>query len=58
MWKVKLSVVICMHVDIYMFIALYICDLSAKLTLSACVWRWSCTRYTGAHVGDAGGSGV
>jgi len=31
--------------------------LSVKLTLSACVWWWSCTRYTGADVVDAGGSG-
>jgi len=32
--------------------------LSAKLTLSACVWQWSCTRNTGADVGDVGGSGA
>ena len=44
------------YIYIYMFIALYICDLSVKLTLSACVWRWLCTRYTGADVCDAGGS--
>jgi len=31
--------------------------LSVMLTLSACVWRWSCTRCTGADVVDAGGSG-
>jgi len=28
-----------------------------KLTLSACVWRWSCTRYTWAEDVDAGGAG-
>ena len=37
---------------------LYTCELIVKLTLSVCVWRWSCTRYTGADVGDAGGSGA
>jgi len=41
-----------------MFIALYICDLFAKLTLSACVWRWSCTQYTRADVDDAGSFGA
>ena len=28
-----------------------------KLTLSACVWRWSCARYTWAEDVDAGGAG-
>jgi len=44
-------------VDMLMFLQLYSCDLIVKLTLSACVWRWSCTRYTGADSVDAGGSG-
>jgi len=65
MWKVTLSVVICKQVEIctckdiyvYSFVYTYVI-LSAKLTLSACVWRWSCTRYTGADVGDVGGSGA
>jgi len=31
--------------------------LIVKLTLSACVWRWSCTRYTWADDVDVGGAG-
>jgi len=31
--------------------------LSVKLTLSACVWRWSCAWYTWAEDVDAGGAG-
>jgi len=38
------------------FLQLDICDLFVKLTLSACVWRWLCTHYTGADSVDAGGS--
>jgi len=53
MWDVKLCTVICVYVNIYV-VTLY--DLYVKLTLSACVWRWSCTRYTGADVVDASGS--
>jgi len=55
MWDVKLSTVICVYVDIYVYNIIY--NLFVKLTLSACVWRWSCTRYTGVDVVDAGGSG-
>ena len=50
-----------MITDLYICVIalyLYISALSAKLTLSACVWRWSCTRYTGADADDAGGSGA
>jgi len=47
---VWLGVVQYISVKLYMFYLL-------KLTLSACVWRWSCTRYTRADVVDAGGSG-
>ena len=36
--------VIRVYVNIYIFV-IYMYDLSVKLTLSACVWRWSCTRY-------------
>ena len=42
--EVKLSVVICMHVDIYVYSIVYIYDLSDKLTLSAYVWRVRSTR--------------
>jgi len=30
--------------------------LFVMLTLSACVWRWSCMRCAGANVVDVGGS--
>jgi len=41
---------------------LYMCiqflySLSIKPTLSACVWRWSCARYTWADDLDVGGAG-
>jgi len=41
---------------------LYMCipilyALIIKLTLSACVWRWSCMRYTWADDVDANGVG-
>jgi len=60
MWKVNLSDVMGMNTDLYIYVYsfVYICVLSAKLTLSVCVWRWSCARYTGADAGDAGGSGA
>jgi len=40
---------------IYVWIYLYV--VSVKLTLSACVWQWSCTRYTWADNVVASGSG-
>ena len=60
MWEVNLSDDMWMDTDLYVCVYsfVYICVLSAKLTLSACVWRWSCTRYTGADAGDAGDSGA
>jgi len=38
---------------IYVYVILY--ALSIKLTLSACDWQWSCTRYTWANDVDVGG---
>jgi len=40
---------------VYVYAFLYV--LSVKLTLSTCVWRWSCTRYTWANDVVVGGSG-
>jgi len=42
---------------VYVYICKIIYVLSVKLTLSACVWRWSSTRYTWADGVNAGGSG-
>jgi len=41
MWKVKLSDVMCMYTDLYIYFYsfVYIYVFSVKLTLSACVWR-------------------
>jgi len=60
MWEVNLSDDMCMNTDLYICVYsfVYIYVLSAKLTLSACVCRWSCTRCTGADAGDADGSGA
>ena len=61
MWEVKLNDDMWMFTNFYVCVykcCIYICVLSVKLTLSACVWRWSCTRYTGADASDAGGSGA
>jgi len=46
---------------VYIYL-LYMCIqilyvLIVKLTISACVWQWSCTRYTWADVVGAGGAG-
>jgi len=41
---------------VYIYMGNYKCLCNCKLTLSACVWRWSCTQYMGAD-NVAGGSG-
>jgi len=45
------------YINDYLCVYQYDCMLIfVKLTLSACLWRWSCVRYTWAE--DVGASGA